>query len=139
MKETAWFGGFFDGEGCVQIKPTNGSDCENYRCGANVSQRNEQPLREFKNRWGGVLNKWKNKKYNTYSWGWQINGQESLKFFKDIYPYTIVKKSEIALAIEFLELGEHRKGVPSEILTRRREIYQCHRDIKDEQKRYGKY
>lgn len=135
--DLAWFGGFFDGDGCVAIRKINSSR-ENYRCGASISQRDNRPLEKFLVRWGGTIDKWVNTKRGAYFWGWQINGQEALQFLKDIYPYTTVKKREIALAIEFLELGEHRRGIPPEVLIKRREFYRRYRDIKDEQKEYSK-
>jgi hypothetical protein len=120
-----WAAGFFDGEGCVQIKlrktPT---PCHFVRL--SVNQVNPEPLLILKQLFGGTISFHSKSGVNDRSrdiWSWQIGSQKAVDALKLMHPYLIVKAGESDIAIKFQSTVCYRgKEIPEEIVERRLQL-----------------
>lgn len=103
---TDWFliyaAGFFDGEGCVDIRwrmasSANGKKYERFDLRVHIPQLDPSPLVRLHERWGGGLSVRKASKVHQ----WVIANGAAGRFIADVFPYLIVKKDEAAVALEF--------------------------------------
>jgi hypothetical protein len=142
----AWQAGFFDGEGCVEIRATRYNKTANsvnvtgkgrfgpktvrgasYTIGASISQKERGPLDLFVRSFGGLLYDYKVNGV-TY-WRWVITTDSSVRFLEAILPYSELKAPRIRLAVEFhrkmkawnAEYG--RRGYPELILAERERYF----------------
>lgn len=98
-----YLAGFFDGEGCVRIHRNPPSN-PRYRLHITMVNSNFGILKMYINKFGGDIHKDELKKERyKYTWQWYILSNSALLFLKWIEPYTIVKREQIKLAIEFKE------------------------------------
>src|SRR3990167_6310653 len=102
--------GFFDGEGCVGIGVRGKNNQVFLR--ATIVNTDENILGAFQITFGGNLNKPQIYKEKP-SWkpfrSLTMPGRTAIDFFKIIYPYTKLKKSQIELAFEFWEFQQRPK------------------------------
>lgn len=90
----SYFAGLFDGEGYVGISK---SSSKNYNLRVVIAQKKTEVLYIAKEIWSG--NVYIQKKTNCGVW--DIKGKLAEKFLRDIQPYSIVKKSQIEVGLEF--------------------------------------
>jgi hypothetical protein len=93
-----YFAGLFDGEGCVYIAKNN--------CGYSLAvamglkRGYDCVLTEIFNIFGGNLRNVP-KPYDGGVTRWYIHGKNSYNFLKCMLPYSIIKKEQIMVAMEF--------------------------------------
>lgn len=95
--EIAYIAGFFDGEGCIYAHPS-----ANY-IQIEIAQVDRRPLDFVQERYKGRIRLNKTRGHPIHKWMCPATHIE--QFLKDILPYSIVKKSQIELALEFRKLG----------------------------------
>lgn len=96
----AYFAGFFDGEGTVDIRAKqthNGKYCR-FELRVQIPQVVIDPLLKAQSIWGGNLVH--GKRINI----WACTSKIAVQFLSDIYPYVIVKKEEIEWALAYANL-----------------------------------
>jgi hypothetical protein len=100
----AYIAGFFDAEGFINMRnaPLSRSFVT-LRCG--ITQKDRTPLDMIIMYYGGSIYKkhWTRNNRLYECWGWGLTTRHALKFLKDIYPYVIVKKPQVYLAIQHQE------------------------------------
>ena len=99
LSDVIYCAGFFDGEGSVGVYSRR------YVC--TVSNTDIRPLKKFIEMWGGKLHiqqKSKLKGANMDVFHWHLYGQNCRDFLNEIYPHTIVKKDQIKLFLEVLDV-----------------------------------
>lgn len=105
----AYITGFFDGEGCVQLKKDTRN---NIQFSISLSNTNLDILKRIKSVFRGeVYIKSEGCENHKKQWVWEIKNRVDIKFFlKTILPYSTVKLSQIKLGLEYLE--RTTKGTP---------------------------
>lgn len=99
MLPDAWFAGFFDADGSVGISAPPTRPHELY---ARVWQVVPEPLELFKERFGGAIQVQHQETGTKRTvWVWSIRGRRVGAFLEDIYPYLVVKRDRVGLALEF--------------------------------------
>jgi hypothetical protein len=99
LKDVIYCAGFFDGEGSVGVYRRK------YIC--TVSNTDIRPLKKFVELWGGkigVNEKSKIKNANMDVYYWHCYGQQCKDFLNEIFEFSIVKKDQIKLFLEVLEV-----------------------------------
>lgn len=100
---TAWFAGFFDGDGTLSYYFKN----QWPQLVISVSNKKAEDCDFFRQAFGGIVRL--DKRSNTYKW--EIYKKESLIFFYNYlkkYPLRSYKKKRVSLIPEFLQLREIR-------------------------------
>lgn len=103
MIDINYISGFFDGEGCVGVYKVKGKN--SYALSIAISQTNCDESRAILNQlltlYGGCIVQ--SKQYgNQKKWmQYKLTGRKALKFLNDIYDYSIIKKKQIKLALDF--------------------------------------
>jgi hypothetical protein len=132
----AWIAGFFDGEGCVIVELSNMPGCirgKRTSLHATLTQTSTDCLEIVKERFGGNIKVSDVRKENTRRWAvqytWVVRNENALKFFKEILPYAIVKKSQIELALQYPLFNEQGKKfgradnpIPDDVWEKRLQI-----------------
>lgn len=113
----AWAAGFFDGEGCVLInlRPNN-----SLHCILDVTNTQAQPLKFLQSFYGGGITQKFRKPPRRHVYVWQLSGQNSEMFARDILPYSIIKKTQLELYLHVRTLfSDKRVGITEESLAER--------------------
>lgn len=99
IAQIAYFAGFFDGEGTVDIRhrKTHGGQYCRFELRVSVPQVVVSPLIELQANYGGSL--CKPKKASTTNW--VITGRQAIKFLSDVVPHLRVKKDEAEVGLAF--------------------------------------
>lgn len=95
-----YWAGLFDGEGCVQIVTTNGKGhCPK----VSVVNTHLGILRTLRDTYGGSLlpHQKLQKAHHLPSWTWAASANIAIQFLQDIQPYSVIKRDQIDLALEF--------------------------------------
>jgi hypothetical protein len=109
--DAAWSAGFFDGEGSIGLYHyPRFRDSWAFR--VNVSQKSREPLDKLMDLFGGsiLLTKARpnNRKPNPI-WQWSLTNVLAIEsFLQAILPYSVLKRVQIAAALEFCELRRSR-------------------------------
>lgn len=110
--DLAYAAGFFDGEGAVMIWRRHSSgeiDKKGrpyHRLHVSITQTNKVPLEWMQARFGGSIHV-KNANPGTNekpSWHWMCSSQAAIDMLVQIYPYVVMKRERIDVAIEFRQL-----------------------------------
>ena len=135
MRETdhAWAAGFFDGEGCVLVvkaKSPAGSRGMKMTLVVSVSQLDRRPLDKLKRLYGGTIHQQK-KAAPTQSgrvnlpYRWHLQGEAVRPFLEGVFPYCLVKKEQIDIALEWpVREGRSCKALSDENFSHRLFIYE---------------
>lgn len=142
----AWQAGFFDGEGCVEVRATRYNKTadsavttgqgrfgpktvrgSSYTIGASVAQKEQGPLVSFRDSYGGNLYDYQVN--GVIYWRWYITTDSAVRFLEAILPYSVLKAPRIRLAVEFhkkmkvwnAEYG--RRGYPDFVLEERERYF----------------
>lgn len=120
MSETAYFAGFFDGEGCVGIKKPSARR-RSHLPYVTVSQVRPEVLLRMKAVFGGNIHFAKHCGKNGI-WCWQMGGSKRvLEFLRQLEPFLIVKKAEaqVVMSAFAVHVRVKKKGTPAEIVDLR--------------------
>jgi hypothetical protein len=93
--------GFFDGEGCVQLRYGKSAIQYHKQIIAAVGQSSLPVLEALKEKYGGSI--YQRKMSNCgikQMWDWKVYTVTCCNFFEDILPHAIVKQEQIAFALE---------------------------------------
>ena len=130
--ESAWAGGFFDGEGCVMIhRRVRGRFIEHYVT-AVVGQKAKPPLLTLQKRYRGILTKLT----TSGCYQWRAHGKTAEAFYISILPFCRFKSDEIELALKIrATVGTPGKRVPKDTWLLREKIWKEFRAIREAKKR----
>jgi hypothetical protein len=129
--EKAWLAGFFDGEGCITTyyhdKRLNkdGSPRRELDVRLDISQVDRTPLDRivFLTGVGKVKPKPRSKIFKAQQgYAWILNGASQIRVvLEEILPFTIVKTSQIRVALELLATYQHRgrRKMPDGVMDNR--------------------
>lgn len=129
-----WAAGFFDGEGSISItkrKRTEGF--VEHHLSVQIVQKDKRPLLEIQKYYGGSLTSTNGNKGRTSVWRLRFHGTKAGAFLEAIFPYSLVKKEEIAIGLK-LRSAIGRPGCRSNDRLRniKEESYQELRRIRQE-------
>lgn len=99
--ELAYWAGFFDGEGCVQIEHTQTRPMV-YRLSVSVGQTQRAVLVAMAERFGGSVRNEPRSSRHKPAWRWQLSGPRAALFLGAVQPYLRVKARQAWLGREFL-------------------------------------
>lgn len=106
----AYTAGIFDGEGYVgidRISKSTGSKTIHHGIRVVISQKDGLIMNWLKSNFGGnVYQQRNNTDYFIYRW--RIHSKKAAYFLETIYPYLIIKKEQVKLALEFVNEREVR-------------------------------
>ena len=135
-KELAYFAGFFDGEGnidIIYIKKTKAHPYEQYRLSVCVSQKDPKILYYYKKLFNGRVYPLKS---GTYQW--YVYGPKAYNFLRLMEHYLRIKRKECAKAIEFQKLVRKHGGkmnpTPPSLLVKQSKLHQEFRNINNKRK-----
>ena len=106
--ELAYVAGFFDGEGCVRIQVEKREGTRKLQTSLVVSATNTEiaPIQFLAKRFPGYKGKcvrikgWLNAN-ERIQYEWRMRGLAALHFCEAILPYSLIKKAQLEIAIEF--------------------------------------
>ena len=141
----AWAACFFDGEGCVLVserfnKVDGGSTFQLF---VSVTQQDTTALYKLQERFGGgvtldkaALRGYDRKKGTFVVWRWKSTSIVAHNFLEAIQPYSIVKASQIAIALGWPEPGADYRGrrLPDGVRQKRHDIMYALRDARAKMK-----
>ena len=109
--DNSYIAGFFDGEGCVSIKRTGGSG--NYlQVVAQIINTDIDILKKFKEKFSGNIHvMYRTKPNHKTGYTWKVASKSAYEFLLAIYPYAIIKRDRIKLALEFQERIVNKNGL----------------------------
>ncbi len=99
-EQLAYFAGLFDGEGCIYISRQKQGKYTTHILKARIYNLDLRPLRMAKRLYDGTLSFARKEDYRN-QWYWEVGARKAVKFLKDILPYSIIKKDEIEVGLEF--------------------------------------
>ncbi len=139
-----WAAGFFDGEGTVLVQVAKSKSCRRgvrTMLSAAASQTSLPCLNMLKERFGGCIsvtnrNGERNPRHSV-AYIWSVRNKDAMAFLHAIYPYTVVKKEQIAVALTYPlseppnpATGHYRNSISDELHNQRLAIGQKLRDIR---------
>lgn len=94
--------GFFDGEGTVDIRhrKTNGGKYVRFELRVSATQKDAKVLLHLAERYGGTVGQ------AGAVHRWLAASQAADRFLCDVFPYLVVKRDEVAIAMKFYGEGE---------------------------------
>ena len=113
----AYFAGFFDGDGSVTIckrKGRKANHSSTHYMLVQITNYVREPLKLACETFGGSFHPVKTDK--SKAWKWCLTGKKAEIFLENIYPYLMVRKSAVKLALEFQKTCI-RKKYPIRIAT----------------------
>lgn len=97
--EAAWAAGLFDGEGCIMISSNNHRW---YRLTVKIGMCHKPALEKLNRLWPGRFRRKLPTHYSKkVAWYWILESKNAAQFLKVICPYSVVKRDEIELALQF--------------------------------------
>lgn len=140
----AWAAGFFDGEGCVLVEMSKEKACRHgFRTAlhATVTQTSLPCLELFICRFGGRVVTNEHTTPNGRRWAvqyrWSVKNQEAASFLRLIYPYVIVKKQQVEVALRYplvnpdgKKYGNKLNPIPNAVQQERLQIRQELKNIR---------
>lgn len=111
--DIAWFAGFFDGEGCVQVARAGRGD-RVHVLRVSVTQVARAPIDRLAAAFGGlVYPKPSRRPRDRHQWGWETRSWAAVRFLDALLPYLTVKRQEAELAIQYQRSKTTKRGVLS--------------------------
>jgi hypothetical protein len=107
MNETiyAYCAGLFDGEGYIDIYSatlSKASKSPSLYLRVVISQKDGMIMNWLEDNFGGYVRK--ERRNENYIYRWTIVSKSALKFLNLIYPFVLIKKEQVKLALEFQEM-----------------------------------
>ena len=142
----AYAAGFFDGEGCVLVsrhKNKFSLGGFNHHLSMTIAQQDRRPLELLCQAFGGTYERsgWRyDENGNVLDKGrdrgvlrWKLVGRKAMEFLAAIEPYSVVKKDQINVALQFPYFdGPPKSGVPLHVLEERERIRLALRELRAE-------
>jgi len=129
--EIGYFAGFYDGEGYVGVSK---SKRDSYTLKVAISNTNFDMIKLYETKFGGKIRLIKKEEeHYKVKYHWDITNNKALSFLKYIKPFTIVKRQQIDLAIEFQEWHNQIKIIKTPEQKKKAEwYYNTLKDMKQE-------
>lgn len=123
-----YFAGLFDGEGCVGLRKRLVNSVPYYQVSFAIAMVDRDPLDRAVSVYGvgKVYNAGRPKLARMQAWQWVGVAQQACVFLRLILPYSMTKKPEIELALEYQahqDKYKHIKPHPPEVLAYREECF----------------
>lgn len=131
-KLIAYVAGFFDGEGCVSVWSKGGKK-GSYTFGVIIVNTNPIPLGICKDIFGGSIYKETRGGPRRPLWIWRCSYNKAIKFINAILPYSIIKKPELEVALEYaktLKGNNNRQGISISVRRKRERIKKELKELK---------
>lgn len=132
----SYLAGIVDGEGCISLEKRENN---NYRIVISVANTDGRLIDWIFENFGGRIKIHNRGEIHKKSWKWIITGQKAISLIKDIIPFLIVKKNQAELILlldgKYINYGRGKqelRGVPTEIMEERSNLYIKLRDLKKE-------
>lgn len=129
IQDRAWTAGVIDGEGCITVVKTDKKRRRHpqYYLRVNVAMVHLPTLQKVQTLFGGTIycKRSADKKHRT-AWIWSCGSQEAATLLKAIAPFSLTKKSEVDLALLFVNrkrLAFSKGGLTPEMLEERESLY----------------
>jgi len=129
--EIGYLAGFYDGEGYVGISK---GKRDSYSLSVEIANTNFDMLKIYETKFGGKIRLIKKEEeHYKEKYHWDITNHNALPFLKYIQPFTIVKRQQIDLAIEFQEWHNQVKIIKTPEQKKKAEwYYNTLKDMKQE-------
>lgn len=138
----AYTAGIVDGEGSIQINPSNIRKSEKAWWGLTVqiSSGDKNVLYFLKKNWKDIGNiteyKARGSRKNRKNYNWRLYSKEAENFLINIFPYLIIKKEQAYVGLKFRKLTGFKKGqLTKDIIKKRKDLAI---KIKKLNQKYGK-
>ena len=128
-----YLAGLFDGEGCVLINKATKRRYSYHRLRVQLTNLNPSPLKMAMELFGGSILIHKNRRENQQDiWDWSVEYTRAVEFLEEIFPYSIIKKDEIEIALDFMNSKKRygRGGVPINEFRKRERFKQELQELK---------
>lgn len=101
-----WMAGFFDGEGCIQIRKSSKGGSVYYNLLVGIDNTDPRPLLIYQERFGGVVklrerSKDERRKGWRDVWRWNIMAQQAETFLRAVEFLLVNKREEAILALRY--------------------------------------
>jgi len=134
----SYVAGFFDGEGCVCIVPTqfkkrkDGSRVPGTLIHITITNTHLEVLQRIHARYGGTIQPLRdNRMRRRQLYNLRVMGCERQKtFLRDMLPFSIVKREQIEIGLEYLETQRGGLPLPEEVRHHRLVLRQRLSDAK---------
>lgn len=132
----AWVAGFFDGEGSVVVEYSKSPrSSRGWRTSlyATLTQTSLPCLEHMQTYLGGTIKTSDHRSFKTRRWAvqytWSLRNQKAIEFLKLIYPYSVVKKTQIKTALDYpmfdvlgKKYGNKSNPIPDDVWQKRIDI-----------------
>ena len=132
----AWVAGFFDGEGSVIVEYSKSPESSRgWRMSlhATLTQTSLPCLELVQSRLGGTVKTSDNRTEETRRWAvqytWSVRNQNAIEFLQKIAPYSVVKKTQIDLALTYpmfdgrgKKYGNKGNPIPDDVWQKRLDV-----------------
>lgn len=111
MLSHEYIAGFFDGEGCIDIRyrTTHGGKYQRFELRLTISQVYRLPLDMIAKHWGGSVSPRRSGNIHYYV----VTGKQANALLESIRPYLLVKADEADIALAFYKLTGVNKTAQS--------------------------
>lgn len=99
----SYVAGFFDGEGTVGISHVKHPSADYYNVRVAIINTNRAILDAIQGTFGGSVGSHDKRRSDKHKQSWQVQwySESAIEFLRTIYPYVIVKRDQIELALKF--------------------------------------
>jgi len=120
--DDAYTAGFFDGEGCILIRP-NGAPPRphTFQLVVQIGNTNIEVLEFVASVYGGAVHAFKPTK-DKQLYQWIATGHVAAEFLDSILPHLIVKEAQAKIALQF-PFWKQGKPLTEEIMTKREHLF----------------
>lgn len=118
MLSAEYIAGFFDGEGCVDIRyrTTHGGKYQRFELRLTISQVFRLPLDKIVEQWGGSVSPRRSGKIHYYV----VSGKQANALLKAMRPHLLVKADEADIALSFYKLTSKNKEPQSQEIIKQK-------------------
>ncbi len=111
MLSAEYIAGFFDGEGCIDIRyrTTHGGKYQRFELRLTISQVFRLPLDKIAEQWGGSISPRRSGNIHYYV----VTGKQANALLTAIRPHLLVKADEADIALSFYKLTGKNKSLQS--------------------------
>jgi hypothetical protein len=100
-----YLAGFFDAEGSVSIVKAYVNEKPQFQIKAVVSNNNHWMLEPYLRNFGGAIHG-----KTPLAFRWEVSARLAHAFLREIYPFLLIKKKRVKIALQFRGLVGHRRG-----------------------------
>lgn len=137
----AWTAGFFDGEGWVGVSASGRIGLQRKKpyhvLHVRVVQTSTECLELLKARFGGSIYTGKQRNHTAIVYSWRIANWRAMEFLKAVYPYTVVKRSQVEVALTYPIMPYRMPKLTQEITEQRMYVMNHLRALRAEAKTYA--